>query len=131
MLTILGWLFVGLLAGSIGQVFIPGKDPGGIDGTVLLGMGGAFTGGLISGSPLRAQGDTGFLISLGLSVLGAVGVLVVYRLAIAFNFRGWFSSRAACLKRPSFGLTVPYSDEVSRSYPQPALDGASQRILHQ
>jgi uncharacterized membrane protein YeaQ/YmgE (transglycosylase-associated protein family) len=101
MLTILGWLFVGVFAGAIGQVFIRSKDPGGIDGIVLLGIGGAFAGGFISGSPLRAaHGDMGFLISLGLAVLGAVAVLAVYRLAIAFSFRDWLSRRVSFPKPP-------------------------------
>jgi len=114
MLTILGWLFVGFFAGAIGQVFIPSKNPGGIDRTVLLSIGGALTGGLISGSPLRAaHGDTGFVISLGLSVLGAVGVLSVYRLAIAFNFGGWLSSLTSLLKPPSLGMTIPDSEKIS------------------
>jgi uncharacterized membrane protein YeaQ/YmgE (transglycosylase-associated protein family) len=92
MLSILGWLFIGLFAGSIGQAFMPGKEPGRIDGTALLGLCGALIGGLFSGSPFRArQGDAGFSISLALSVLGALVVLTVYRLALRLKSSSWAS----------------------------------------
>jgi uncharacterized membrane protein YeaQ/YmgE (transglycosylase-associated protein family) len=104
MLSILGWLFMGLFAGSIGQAFMPGKEPGRIDGTVLMGVCGALIGGLISGSPFRpGQGDAGFLISLALAVLGSVVVLAVHRLVIGLNFGVWSSNWASFLRPGAFG----------------------------
>jgi uncharacterized membrane protein YeaQ/YmgE (transglycosylase-associated protein family) len=108
MLSILGWLFIGLFAGSLSQAFMPGKEPGRIDGTSLLGICGALIGGLVGGSPFRArQGDAGFFISLALSVLGALVVLTVYRLALGLRLStrasllrpGAFSSKFQTLKR--------------------------------
>ena len=98
MLSILGWLFIGLFAGSIGQAFVPGKEPGRIDGTVLMGVGGAAIGGLIAGSPFRAgRGDGRFLISLALAIVGSLVVLVLHRLAIGFNFGAWLTTWASSI----------------------------------
>ena len=100
MLSILGWLFIGLFTGSIGQAFMPGKDPGKIDGAVLLGMCGALIGGFISGSPFRAgQGDAGFLISLALAVLGSLLVLALYRHVIGLDFGAWLSNWISFLRQ--------------------------------
>jgi len=38
---ILGWLLIGLVAGALGKLIMPGKDPGGIIVTILLGIAGA------------------------------------------------------------------------------------------
>lgn len=39
--NILGWLVVGLVAGALGKIIMPGKDPGGLIVTILLGIAGA------------------------------------------------------------------------------------------
>jgi uncharacterized membrane protein YeaQ/YmgE (transglycosylase-associated protein family) len=38
---IIGWLLIGLVAGALGKLIMPGKDPGGIIVTILLGIAGA------------------------------------------------------------------------------------------
>ena len=38
---IIGWLLIGLVAGVLGKLIMPGKDPGGIIVTILLGIAGA------------------------------------------------------------------------------------------
>lgn len=102
MLTILGWLFIGFFAGSIGQAFRPeneSEEADTIDGTVLIGICGAFIGGLIGGSPFRpGQGNAGFVISLALGVLGSVVVLSICHLALGINFAGFLSSWASSIK---------------------------------
>jgi uncharacterized membrane protein YeaQ/YmgE (transglycosylase-associated protein family) len=45
---ILGWIVLGLLAGAIAKILLPGRDPGGLIGTTLIGVAGAFLGGWIS-----------------------------------------------------------------------------------
>lgn len=40
--NIIGWLVVGLVAGVLGKLLMPGKDPGGPVITILLGIAGAF-----------------------------------------------------------------------------------------
>jgi len=74
------WIIMGLLAGIVAKLLMPGKDPGGWIITILLGIAGAFVGGYI-GSLLGFGGLTGFsLKSFLLAVGGAVILLFAYRL---------------------------------------------------
>ncbi|MEU6705169.1 GlsB/YeaQ/YmgE family stress response membrane protein [Streptomyces wuyuanensis] len=45
---IISWIVLGLLAGIIAKILLPGRDPGGLIGTTLIGVAGAFVGGWIS-----------------------------------------------------------------------------------
>ena len=47
-MTIIGWIILGLLAGAIAKLLLPGRDPGHFIGTTLIGIAGAFLGGWIS-----------------------------------------------------------------------------------
>ncbi|MEV6120783.1 GlsB/YeaQ/YmgE family stress response membrane protein [Streptomyces sp. NPDC052077] len=47
-MTVIGWIILGLLAGAIAKLLLPGRDPGGLIGTTLIGIAGAFIGGWIS-----------------------------------------------------------------------------------
>jgi uncharacterized membrane protein YeaQ/YmgE (transglycosylase-associated protein family) len=75
------WIIFGLIAGGIAKLIMPGKDPGGCLATSLLGIAGALIGGFL-GTYLFAFGKvTGFdLRSFGIAVLGAVMLLLFYRL---------------------------------------------------
>ena len=74
------WILLGLVVGVIAKFLMPGKDPGGIIITILLGIAGAFVGGFVS-SALGFGSVTGFdLRSLLIAVLGAVALLAVYRM---------------------------------------------------
>jgi uncharacterized membrane protein YeaQ/YmgE (transglycosylase-associated protein family) len=65
----------------LAKLIMPGKDPGGIIITILLGIAGAFVGGFI-GSFLGLGSVTGFNVgSFLLALCGAILLLVVYRLA--------------------------------------------------
>ncbi len=76
---ILSWIAMGLIVGLLAKLVMPGKDPGGIIITILLGIAGAFLGGFI-GSFLGVGELTGFnMKSLLLAVGGAVILLVLYR----------------------------------------------------
>ena len=44
---ILAWIILGLLAGAIAKLIMPGNDPGGVIVTMLIGIAGAIIGGLI------------------------------------------------------------------------------------
>jgi len=71
---------MGLIVGLIAKFIMPGKDPGGIFITILLGIAGAFVGGFI-GSFLGLGNVTGFnLGSFLLAIGGAVLLLVLYRI---------------------------------------------------
>lgn len=75
----LSWIIMGLIVGVLAKFIMPGKDPGGIIVTVLIGIAGAFVGGFI-GSSLGFGAVTGFNIgSLLLSIAGAVLLLILYR----------------------------------------------------
>ena len=76
---ILLWILLGGLVGVIAKVIMPGKDPGGFIITILLGIAGAFLGGWI-GEQLGWGSVDGFnLVSIGLATLGAVILLLLYR----------------------------------------------------
>jgi uncharacterized membrane protein YeaQ/YmgE (transglycosylase-associated protein family) len=77
---IIGWIVFGLIVGAIAKLVMPGRDPGGIVVTMLLGIIGALLGGFL-GRALGLYGPddaAGFLMS----TLGAVVVLWIYRLAV-------------------------------------------------
>ena len=78
MLHFLWMCIIGLVVGVIAKVIMPGRDPGGIIITILLGIAGSFVGGMLG----RALGiyETGQATGLIMSVLGAILLLVVYRL---------------------------------------------------
>lgn len=94
-LAIIGWIVFGLIAGLIAKAIMPGRDPGGFIITTLLGIVGAVIGGWI-GSALLGYGDAtasgdvtrpGFIMSMVLSVVGAIIVLAVYRLLTGRSLR--------------------------------------------
>ncbi|HEU5169553.1 MAG TPA: GlsB/YeaQ/YmgE family stress response membrane protein [Gemmatimonadales bacterium] len=74
-------LIIGLVVGLVAKFLLPGKDPGGLIVTTLLGIAGAFVARLV-GQALGwyAEGEAAGFIA---SVVGAVLLLLVYRL-----FRG-------------------------------------------
>jgi len=85
MFGILGWIVFGLVIGAIAKLVMPGRDPGGIIITMLIGIAGAVAGGFI-GRALGWYGPSdraGFLMSL----FGAIILLWVYRIAIGRRAR--------------------------------------------
>jgi len=88
-LDILGWIIFGLIAGLIAKAIMPGKDPGGAIVTIILGIVGAVIGGFIGRNLLgRPDVNESFsLTGLLLAVLGAIVVLVIYRLATGRSLR--------------------------------------------
>jgi uncharacterized membrane protein YeaQ/YmgE (transglycosylase-associated protein family) len=75
---ILGWILFGLVVGIVAKLVMPGRDPGGIIVTMLLGIAGAVLGGF-TGRTLGwyQEGEAaGFLMSL----VGAVLLLALYRM---------------------------------------------------
>ena len=77
---IISWIIVGLIAGALGKLILPGDDPGGFIVTILIGMAGSLVGGFIVGL-LGGTGVTGFNIwSILVATVGAIVLLAVYRL---------------------------------------------------
>lgn len=75
---ILIWLLVGLIAGALARFLVPGKDPMGWFGTMVLGLIGSLVGGFLGN--LVSDGDFD-VTSAGLigSIIGAVIALLIYR----------------------------------------------------
>lgn len=75
----ISWIVLGLIAGVLAKVLMPGKDPGGFIITILLGVGGAFVGGWV-GTQLGIASFNGFTLQ-GILVAtgGAVLLLALYR----------------------------------------------------
>lgn len=75
---VLGWIAFGLVVGIIAKLIVPGRDPGGLILTMVLGVVGALVGGYL-GRLLGLYGPddpVGFLMAVG----GAIVLLVLYRL---------------------------------------------------
>jgi len=73
----LGWIIFGLIVGALAKFVMPGRDPGGIIITIILGISGALLGGFI-GRSLGWYGPNepaGFLMAL----VGSVLLLWIYR----------------------------------------------------
>lgn len=75
-----GWILIGAVAGVIGKLIMPGKDPGGCIVTVLLGIAGA----LLAGFVAQALGLAvrGWFMTYLAAITGAVVILFIYRLII-------------------------------------------------
>ena len=79
-MSILAWIVVGLIAGALAKLIMPGDDPGGIIVTILIGIVGAFVGGFVVWL-FGGTGLTGFSIwSVIVATLGAIILLAIYRL---------------------------------------------------
>jgi uncharacterized membrane protein YeaQ/YmgE (transglycosylase-associated protein family) len=73
-----GWIIVGLIAGAIAKWIMPGKDPGGLIMTILIGVAGGLTGGFLAN--LIGFGTGGSIWNLVLATGGAVLLLWIYRM---------------------------------------------------
>ncbi|HEX7741110.1 MAG TPA: GlsB/YeaQ/YmgE family stress response membrane protein [Sphingobium sp.] len=81
-MELLGWIIVGLFAGALARLVMPGRDPGGCVVTILLGIAGALLAGYVGGLlGVYAPGERASFIA---AVLGAIAVLAIYR---------WFARR--------------------------------------
>ncbi len=79
---ILAWIVVGLIAGALGKLIMPGDDPGGIIVTIIIGIVGAFVGGFVM-NLLGFGTVSGFNIySILVATLGAVILLAIYRAVV-------------------------------------------------
>jgi uncharacterized membrane protein YeaQ/YmgE (transglycosylase-associated protein family) len=79
-------LIVGLIVGALAKLVMPGKDPGGVIITMLLGVAGAFIAGMLGHSlGWYAVGEGPGILA---SVVGAVLLLGIYRM-IARPRRTW------------------------------------------
>ncbi|MFV0414909.1 MAG: GlsB/YeaQ/YmgE family stress response membrane protein [Chthoniobacterales bacterium] len=76
----LSWILLGLVAGALAKFIMPGRDPGGIIVTILIGIAGAFTGGFLGqfiGLGTPSSFDLGGII---IATAGAIVLLILYRI---------------------------------------------------
>jgi uncharacterized membrane protein YeaQ/YmgE (transglycosylase-associated protein family) len=76
-MSIIGWIIFGLIVGVVAKLLMPGRDPGGMIVTILLGIVGALIGGFI-GRVLGWYGE-GDPVGFIMAVIGAIVVLFAYR----------------------------------------------------
>lgn len=77
---VIGWILVGLIAGAIAKLLMPGRDPGGCIVTILIGIAGAVLAGFVGQSVgwYKPGQGAGFLAA----IVGAFVILLVYRLVL-------------------------------------------------
>nr|WP_295672296.1 GlsB/YeaQ/YmgE family stress response membrane protein [Sphingomonas sp.] len=78
---ILGWLAIGLVAGVLGKLIMPGRDPGGIIVTIVIGIAGA----LFAGFVAQAMGWEfgGGWHNYAAATAGAIVLLALYRVVLS------------------------------------------------
>jgi uncharacterized membrane protein YeaQ/YmgE (transglycosylase-associated protein family) len=76
---ILAMLIIGLIVGALAKLFMPGKDPGGVIVTILLGIAGSFVAGWL-GRAMGLYRDPASGPGIIASILGAMLLLFIYRL---------------------------------------------------
>lgn len=80
-MTVIGWIVFGLVVGALAKLVMPGRDPGGIIVTMLLGIAGSLLGGFI-GRAMGLYGPNETGAGLLMSFLGAVILLMLYRMMV-------------------------------------------------
>ncbi|MFA5494526.1 MAG: GlsB/YeaQ/YmgE family stress response membrane protein [Porticoccaceae bacterium] len=77
---IISWIILGLIAGVLAKWIMPGRDPGGLIITILIGIAGAFVGGYL-GAFFGFGGVADLSLgSIGTAIIGALVLLFLYRL---------------------------------------------------
>ncbi|WP_328405013.1 GlsB/YeaQ/YmgE family stress response membrane protein [Streptomyces sp. NBC_00390] len=79
---IIAWILIGLLAGMIAKLLMPGKDPGGIVITMLIGIAGGLLGGWLGKVIFGVDSIDGFfdLSTWVAAIVGSLILLALYRL---------------------------------------------------
>jgi uncharacterized membrane protein YeaQ/YmgE (transglycosylase-associated protein family) len=83
LMGIIGWIVLGLLAGAIAKLILPGDDPGGFIVTTLIGIAGALLGGFIASALDIGDLDEFFDIGTWLIAIGgSLLLLLIYRVIV-------------------------------------------------
>jgi uncharacterized membrane protein YeaQ/YmgE (transglycosylase-associated protein family) len=81
-MNVVWWLLIGLVAGALARLLVPGRDPMGIGGTLVLGLVGSLIGGFLGDLLDRGNDDLSPAGLLG-SVIGAIVALLIYRAVVS------------------------------------------------
>ena len=86
--SILALLIMGLIVGALAKWLVPGREPGGIVVTAIIGVVGAILGGFLASEVVHRSGHLGFnLYTFVVGLVGSVILLVIYH-AVNGGFRG-------------------------------------------
>jgi uncharacterized membrane protein YeaQ/YmgE (transglycosylase-associated protein family) len=77
---ILSWILLGLVAGALAKFIMPGRDPGGIFVTILIGIAGAVIGGFLGSFLGLGKIESFDLGGIFIATIGAILLLLIYRL---------------------------------------------------
>jgi uncharacterized membrane protein YeaQ/YmgE (transglycosylase-associated protein family) len=77
-MNIVWWLLIGLVAGALARLVVPGRDPMGWGGTILLGLVGSLVGGFLGDLLTKGDQDISPAGLIG-SLIGAIIALLVWR----------------------------------------------------
>jgi uncharacterized membrane protein YeaQ/YmgE (transglycosylase-associated protein family) len=84
--SFLGWILIGLVAGILGKIIMPGKDPGGFIVTILIGIAGALLAGYLA--PMMGLNINGVWWHTYLAAtVGAIVLLALYRVVMTRRVR--------------------------------------------
>jgi uncharacterized membrane protein YeaQ/YmgE (transglycosylase-associated protein family) len=74
------WILMGLVAGVLGKFLLPGRDPGGLIVTIIIGILGAMLGGWIGTKADIGTVNDFSIQSVGLATGGSILLLILYRM---------------------------------------------------
>lgn len=77
---IISWIFLGLVAGALAKFIMPGKDPGGIFVTILIGIVGGLVGGFLGTFIGLGKIESFDLGGILIATIGSILTLIVYRI---------------------------------------------------
>lgn len=94
---ILSMLVIGIIAGYLARLLVPGPDPMSFWQTVGLGVVGSFVGGFLGGLLFNAGEEGSLLGPAGIigSIIGAIIVLLIYRAVTSKSGRSRTGDTAA------------------------------------
>jgi len=84
---IIAWIILGLVAGVIAKMLVPGRDPQGLIITTLIGIAGALLGGFVATKVFNVDGTQGFfnLSTWITAIAGSAVLLFAYHLISGQN----------------------------------------------
>ena len=83
-MSVIAWLLIGLVAGALARLIVPGRDPMGLFATMVLGLAGSLVGGFLAHLLFNDSDGVGLFGS----VVGAVIVLLIWRAFVGRQRRG-------------------------------------------
>lgn len=81
-MQVVWWLLIGLVAGALARLLVPGRDPMGVGGTLILGLVGSLIGGFLGDLFDKGNNDLSPAGLIG-SVIGAILALLIYRAVVS------------------------------------------------